>query len=78
MSGCDRELTTHFRSAASLKYHSPDTWHDTTLSQIILTLGRPVLALPGKTEYHYKIAALSVENIGRVNVIKCIITVVSA
>ena len=46
VSGCDRELNAHFYSAASLKYHVPDTWHDTTLSHIILTLGRPVLALP--------------------------------
>ena len=40
----------HFYSAASLKYHAPDTWHDTTPSHIILILGRPVLALPRKTE----------------------------
>ena len=46
VSGCDRELNAHFYSAASLKYHVPDTWHDTTPSHIILTLGRPVLALP--------------------------------
>ena len=45
VSGCDRELNAHFYSAASLKYHVPDTWHDTTPSHIILTLGRPVLAL---------------------------------
>ena len=44
--GCDRELNAHFYSAASLKYHVPDTWYDTTPSHIILTLGRPVLALP--------------------------------
>ena len=50
MSGCNRELTAHFHSAASLKYHVPDTWHDTTPSHIILTLGWPVLALPGKSE----------------------------
>ena len=25
MSGCDRELNAHFYSAASLKYHVPDT-----------------------------------------------------
>ena len=37
-------------SAASLKYHAPDTWHDTTPSHIILTLGRPVLALSRKSE----------------------------
>ena len=37
-------------SAASLKYHVPDTWHDTTPSHIILILGRPVLALPRKSE----------------------------
>ena len=45
-----RELNAHFYSAASLKYHAPDTWHDTTPSHIILTLGRPVLALPHKSE----------------------------
>ena len=45
-----RELNAHFHSAASLKYHAPDTWHDTTPSHIILTLGRPVLALPRKSE----------------------------
>ena len=50
MSDCDRELNAHFYSAASLKYHAPDTWHDTTPSHIILTLGRPVLALPRKSE----------------------------
>ena len=50
VSGCDRELNAHFYSAASLKYHTPDTWHDTTPSHIILTLGRPVLALPRKSE----------------------------
>ena len=48
MSGCDRELNAHFYSAASLKYHAPDTWHDTTPIHIILTLGWPVLALPCK------------------------------
>ena len=25
VSGCDRELNAHFYSAASLKYHAPDT-----------------------------------------------------
>ena len=50
VSGCDRELNAHFYSATSLKYHVPDTWHDTTPSHIILTLGRPVLALPRKSE----------------------------
>ena len=49
VSGCDRELNAHFHSAASLKYRTPDTWHDTTPSHIILTLGRPVLA-PRKSE----------------------------
>ena len=44
--GCHRELSAHFYSAVSLKYYAPDTWHDTTPSHIILTLGRPVLALP--------------------------------
>ena len=46
VSGCDRELNAHFYSAVSLKYHATDTLHDTTPSYIILTLGRPVLALP--------------------------------
>ena len=61
VSGCDRELNAHFYSAASLKYHAPDTWHDTTSSHIILTLGRPVLAPPHKSkcqarssQYHFK------------------------
>ena len=49
VSGCDRELNAHFYSAASLKYHDPDTWHDTTPSHIILTLGWPVLAVPRKS-----------------------------
>ena len=49
VSVCDRELNAHFYSAASLKYHAPDTWHDTTPSHIILILGQPVLALPHKT-----------------------------
>ena len=43
VSGCDRELSAHFYSAASPKYHAADTWHDTTPSHIILTLGRPGL-----------------------------------
>ena len=47
---CDTELNTHFYSAASLKYHAPDTWHDTTPSHIILTLARLVLALHRKAE----------------------------
>ena len=49
VSGCDMELNAHFYSGASLKYHAPDTWHDTTPSHIILTLGRPVLTLPRKS-----------------------------
>ena len=49
LSGGDRELNAHFYSAASLKYHAPDIWHDTTPSHIILSLGRPVLALPRKS-----------------------------
>ena len=48
--GCFRELNAHFYIGASLKYHVPDTQHDTTLSHIILTLGRPVLGLPHKSE----------------------------
>ena len=51
VSGCCRELNAHFYSAASMKYHVPDTWHDTTPSHIMLALGRPVLALPRKSEY---------------------------
>ena len=47
--GCDKELNAHFYSAASLKYHVPDTWYDTTPGHIILTLGQPVLALPRKS-----------------------------
>ena len=46
VSGCDREFSAHFYSAASLKYHAQDTWHDTTPNHIILTLGWPVLVLP--------------------------------
>ena len=44
--GCDRELNAHFYSVASLKYHAPDIWHDTTPSHIIMTLEWPVPALP--------------------------------
>ena len=43
VSGYDKELNAHFYSAASLKYHAQDTWHDTTPNHIILTLGWPVL-----------------------------------
>ena len=50
VSGCDRELNAHFYSAASLKYHGPDTWHDSTSSHIILILGWPVVALSRKSE----------------------------
>ena len=50
VSGCDRELDAHFYSAASLKYHAQDTWHDTTLRHIVLTLCRPVLALTCKSD----------------------------
>ena len=32
MSDYDRELNAHFYNAASLKYHAPDTWHDTKLT----------------------------------------------
>ena len=55
VSGCGRELNTHFYSAASLKYPAPDTWHDTTPNHIILTLGRPVQALPSKSECQARI-----------------------
>ena len=48
--GHDRELNAHFYSAASLKHHAPDTWHDTTPSHITLTLGRSVLALLSESE----------------------------
>ena len=41
-SGCDRELNAHFKSAASLTYHTSDTWLDIPPSHIILTLDRPV------------------------------------
>ena len=37
VSGCAKELSAHVYSAASLKYHVPDTRHDTTPSHIILT-----------------------------------------
>ena len=41
------DRSAHFESAAALKYHTPDTWHDIPHdippSRIILTLGRPVL-----------------------------------
>ena len=50
VSGSNKELNAHFYGAASLKYHAPDIWHDTTPSHIILALGRPVIALPGKSE----------------------------
>ena len=50
MTGCDRELSAHIYCDVSLKYHVPDTWHDTTPSHIILTLPRPVLALPCKSD----------------------------
>ena len=52
VSGCNRELSAYFYSAASLKYHVPDTWHDTNPNHIILTLGRTVIALPSKSECH--------------------------
>ena len=48
VSGCYRKLNAHFYGAAWQKNHAQDTWHDTIPSQIILTLGRPVLALPRK------------------------------
>ena len=46
----------HFYSAASLKYHVPDTWHDTTPSHIILTRSRPVLALSRKSKRQARMA----------------------
>ena len=48
--GCDRELSAHFHSAASLWYQIPDNLPDTIPSHIILTAGRPVLALIRKSE----------------------------
>ena len=36
-------------SAASLKYHASDTWHDTTLIHVILKRGRQDLALPNRS-----------------------------
>ena len=45
-----QDLNAHFYSAASLKYHAPDTWHDTISSHIILTLCRPVLDLHRQSE----------------------------
>ena len=45
-----RQGVQYLYSAVSLMYHAPDTWHDTTPSHIILTLGRPVLVLPRKSE----------------------------
>ena len=50
VSDCDTELNAHLYSAAPLKYHAPDTWHDTTPRYIILILDRPVLALSRKSE----------------------------
>ena len=50
VSGCDRELSAHFHSAASLWYQIPDNLPDTIPSHIILTAGRPVLALIRKSE----------------------------
>ena len=50
VTGYDRELNAHFYSAASLKCHAQDTWHDTTSCHIILTLGRPVVALTRKSK----------------------------
>ena len=46
VSGCYRKLNAQFYGAAWQKYYAPYTWHDTTHSHIILTLGWPVLALP--------------------------------
>ena len=62
VSGCDRELNAHFYSATSQKYHAPDTWHDTTHSHIILTLGQPVLALPRKSLSAKREAASTIFN----------------
>ena len=42
VSGCDRQLNAHFKSAASLTYHTSDTWRDIPPSHNILTLDRPV------------------------------------
>ena len=48
VSGCDRELNSHFYSAASLWYQIPDTLPDTTSSHIILTPSpTPKIGVPG-------------------------------
>ena len=43
VSGCDRELIVHFRSAASLKQYVADTWHDSLLSSQHTDITQPVL-----------------------------------
>ena len=37
MSECGKELNAYIESAASLKYHAPDTGHDIPPNHIILT-----------------------------------------
>ena len=39
VSGCGRERSVHFESAASPKYYTPDIWHDIQPSLIIMTQG---------------------------------------
>ena len=41
--GCGWEHNAHFQSAASLKYHTLDIWHNIPHSHIILTLNWPIL-----------------------------------
>ena len=47
------------------KYHALGTWHDTTLSHIIMTLGRPVLTLSRKSECQAKSILTTLECRGR-------------
>ena len=50
VSWCYRKLSAHFCGATWQNYNAPDTWYDTIPSHVILTLGRPGLALPRKSE----------------------------
>ena len=52
----------HCHSAVSLKYHATDTLHDTTSSNLILTLGRP--ALRCKSECQVRTASTTFNNFG--------------
>ena len=42
LTGCDRELNAHWKSAASLTYHTSDTWRDMPPNHVILTPDRPI------------------------------------